>query len=247
MLKLFKWLIQAGTVPLIIVLVWFMDIRPFTFLFNFVDQILATDLVAKVSNKNIPVTIYGAIDVALLTFFYNLFIKLISKLLKKPALISLKIIDRKSQKSFTTLPFNEETPGTQLPSKIKLQGQIEIRYARWVFYSLLKGVRVTIQWHPKWLSIEPQIGNSDLLTVFQKPGEIHFNFLELLSESDPSTSIDGKLSIMANSNFKRNGLIRIKVEVNSKNSIIRFCFSWLISILIRTDIKPCEIELEKGS
>ncbi|QFT87386.1 hypothetical protein FIU87_01865 [Bacillus sp. THAF10] len=247
MLNFFKWLIQAGTVPLIIVLVWFMDIRPFTFLFNFIDQILATDLAAKISNKNIPVTIYGAIDVGLLTFFYNLLIKLMSQILKKPALISLEIIDRKSQKNFTTLPFNEETPGMQLPTKIKLKGQIEIRYALWVFSSLLKGVRVTIQWHPKWLSIEPQIGDSDLFSVVQKPGEIYFNFLELLSESDLSTSIDGKLSIMANSNFKRNGLIKIKVEINSKNSIIRFCFSWLISILISTDIKPCEIELEKGS
>lgn len=247
MLKLLKWLLQAGAVPVIIVLVWFFNIRPFSFLLTEIDAILAVDLAVKVAEKNIPITIYGAIDVAILTFLYNLCTIVISSIFRKPALVSVEISDRKSQQNFATLPFDEDNPGAQSPTYINLNGHIEIKNAKWIFDSFLKGVRVTVQWHPEWLSIEPQIDPSQLITINQKPGEIHFNFFDMLSESDWSTSIDGKLLVMANSNFKRNGTIGIKVEINSKYKLVRMCFNWILYILINTEVKPCKIELEKGS
>lgn len=241
-----KWIFQAISVPLILVLVWFYDLRPFSKVFIKLDEFLTADLAAKVAEKDIPLTIYGAIDVALLTFFYNLLMIITSKFFKKPAKITIEISDRKSSQQFIAIPFDEENVGMQSPTHINLKGEIEIIYGRWLFDYIIRGVRVSVIWDPQWLSVEPQIrGVSDVLQL--RPGGIDFNFMDMLSESDPSTSIDGKLSVMANSNFKRNGSIGIKLGINSRYKLIRGCFNWTVSLLIKSELKPCKIMLQKGS
>ncbi|MGF2614203.1 hypothetical protein FZC84_16805 [Rossellomorea vietnamensis] len=242
-----KWVIQAASIPIILVLVWFFDIRPFTSIFNYLDDVLKSDLSLKIKNKGIPPTILGAIDVALLTFIYNFLNIVISKVFSKPARVSIELRDRKSNKNFIALPFEEEKIGMQSPSHINLVGEIEIKYGKWVFDYILKGIRVNILWHSKWLSVEPQLfGASDIVKLYSRPGKLHFNLMDMLSESEPRTEIDGRLSIMANSNFKRDGHITIKVELNSSQKLVRLCFNWIILMLIKIEIKPCIISLEKG-
>ncbi|WP_078382322.1 hypothetical protein [Sutcliffiella halmapala] len=238
------WIIKAISVPAILVLVWFFDFRPFSSVFAKLDEILTVDLAAKVADKNIPPAIYGAIDVALLTFLYNLLMIICSKFFKKPAQIKIEVSDRMSSQQFIAIPFNEEMAGMQSPTHINLKGEIEIIYGKWFFEFI--GVRVSVIWDPNWLSIEPQIkGGSELLKL--RPGGIDFNFLDMLPESDPSTSIDGKLSVMANSNFKRNGSIGLKLGVNSRYKLIRGCFNWIIPLLVKSELKHCRIMLQKGS
>ncbi|PKF88429.1 hypothetical protein CW306_13780 [Bacillus sp. BA3] len=242
-----KWLAQAASIPLILVLVWFFNVRPFSFLFNYVDSILTVDLSTKYKQKGVPDAIFGAIDVAFLTFIYNFSLIILSKIFSKPAKVSIEIHDRKSNKNFVTIPFDEERIESQDPTSIKLKGEIEINYAKWLFDYILKGIRISIQWHPKWLSVVPQIKGASEIITNSHPGVMHFNFMDLLSESDSTSTIDGKLSILANSNFKRDGNINVKIEVNSKYKIIRVCFNWVIRLLVKSDLKPCNISLEKGS
>ncbi|MCF6409015.1 hypothetical protein [Pseudalkalibacillus salsuginis] len=246
--KFIKWLLQAGSIPLVLILVWFLEIRPFTYLYTKADNLLAFDLASFMAKKNIPITIYGAIDVALLTFLYNFAVIILSKLFKKPVEIKISISDYKSNQNITSIPFDEEQIGMQSPTHIKLNGKIKITYVKWLFDLILKGIRVSIIWHPKWLSIEPQInGSPQMIELYKRPGEISLNFLDMLSESDWSTTMDGKLSIMANSNFKRDGYISIKVGINSKSKFIRICFDWVMNIFVKTDLKSCKIILEEGS
>lgn len=246
MFKIFKWILQALSVPLILVFVWFFDFRPFSAAFMKVDELLTADLAKKVADKNVTPAIYGAIDVAFLTFFYNLFMIVISEFFQKPAKVTIEISDRKSSQPFIAIPFNEESPGTQSPTHLDLKGEIQILYGRWILDHLIRGVRVSIIWDSKWLSIEPQIrGVSDILR--HKPGEINFNILDMLSESDFDTSIDGKISVMANSNFKRKGAVGIKLGVNSSSKLVQWCFNWTVSLLVRAELKPCSIMLQKGS
>lgn len=135
----------------------------------------------------------------------------------------------------------------QSPTHISLKGEIEIKYGKWIFDYILKGIRVNILWHSKWLSVEPQLnGASDIIELYSQPGRLYFNLMDMLSESEPSTEIDCRLSIMANSNFKRDGHIIVKVELNSNQKLVRLCFNWIIFMLIKLDIKPCTISLEKG-
>jgi hypothetical protein len=241
-----KWVLQAISVPAFLFLVWFYDLRPFSIAFTKLDEIMTADLVAKVADKNIPPATYGAIDVALLTFIYNLLMKLLSKFFRKPAKLNIEITDRKSSQQFIAIPFDEENIGSQSPTQINLKGEIEIIYGKWILTNILRGIRVSIIWDPRWLSIEPQIRSaSDLLKL--RPGGIDFNFLDMLSESDLTTSIDGKLSVMANDNFKRKGSIGIKIVFNSGNKFFQGCFNWIITLLVNSELKPCKIELQKGS
>jgi hypothetical protein len=238
--------IHASSVPVILVLVWFFDVRPFTSFFGFLDNLLSTDLAAKVNDKGIPPAIYGAIDVALLTFIYN-FIKIIlSKIAMKPVKISFDIKDRKTNQNLTAIPFDKENVGTQSPTQVKINGEIEIRYAKWFVNYILRGIRISIQWHPKWLSVVPQLDEA-MINLDKLPGEINFNLMDALSEEENSTTIEGRISILANSDFKRDGFVSIIVGINSKNKIIRLCFHWLIMFLVKTDLKPLKVILEKGS
>lgn len=245
-IKFIIWIIQAASVPLILVLVWLFDIRPFSILFKQLDALLATDLAGKLKAKSIPPAIYGAIDVALLTFIYNVVIKVFSNFFKRPVSVSVEIKDRKSNKNFCVIPFKEEHIEVQTPNQLTVKGEIEIKYAKWLFDYLIKGIRIRIIWHPIWLSIEPQINrNKQFIVLNELPGEIYFNFMDMLSDSDRSTTIEGKLLILANSAFKQNGYVNIKVEINSDYKILRVGFNWIIRILVKADLKPCSISLEK--
>lgn len=245
-LNFFWWLLQAASIPIILVFVWIFDVRPFSELFIYLDNLLAADLESKIRDKDIPISIYGAIDVALLTFIYNAICKIASKVFRKPVIVSLEIEDKRSNKNFSAIPFDEKLIGMQAPTHLTIKGEIEFKYAKWIFDFILRGIRISIKWHPAWLSVEPQImGVSKIIK--SQPGLLHFNFMDLLSDDEPKTSIEGKLSILANYNFKRDGYIDLKVEINSKYKIVRVSFNWILSLLVKMDLKPCSISLEKGS
>ena len=243
-MNVIKWVLQAISVPSILILVWIFDFRPFSFIFTKLDEILVVNLAANIAQKDIPPAIFGAIDVALLTFFYNLFIIILSNFFIKPAKVVLEINDYKSNANFVSIPFDENQIGSQAPKHIILKGEIEVIYGKWILDYFIRGLRITLNWHPEWISIEPQIKG---IEFYQKSGELNFNFLDMLSDSDTSTSINGKLSIMVNSNFKRSGKVSIKVGSNSKCGIIRFCVSLFIPLLVNCNLKSCEIMLQKGS
>ncbi|MGW9102610.1 hypothetical protein ACWGPK_25185, partial [Priestia megaterium] len=87
-IKLLVYLIKKFLPPIILVLVWVYNLRPITLL----DKLLPIDLIKKTnSNPDIPPTIIGAIDVALLTVIFSLLSDLFSKFFSKPIELTIKL------------------------------------------------------------------------------------------------------------------------------------------------------------
>ncbi|MFE4243179.1 hypothetical protein [Peribacillus butanolivorans] len=240
-LRFLLYILKKALVPIALVLVWFYDIRPLTF----VDEILSMDLMLKINKMNLPPAIIGAIDVAILTFFITLISDAVNKFFTKPIELTIKLGPSNSNADSVTIKYDPDKEEADQIS-VKLSGQIYKFYKTIKF--IFRGIKVKIYWHPRFLSVTLKDYVSDeMLIVKDMPGAIYFDILNLFSDSDDILDQPIKLYIRANSDKKREGKITAKIEVNSENKFICLCFNGILNSLIKLKIESCKIHIAKES
>jgi hypothetical protein len=244
-MKVLSFLFKNGITPSILIAVWVFNLRPFTLIIEKLNTVLKKPLLEE---GELSLAAYGAIDIAILTFLLNILIALVSKYFKKPITVIANIYDSTNDQNSKTIKFYEEAEKAS-PSYLKIKIEVNISHAfYWICNNIFRGVRITVHWHSRWLSVTPQFRDPrKMITIIEEPGNLSFNILEAMSDSDKSAKIDGKLLVLLNSGAKRDGLIDVKVEVNSKNSVVRAIFNGLFnSWFIKSTVNPCKIFLERG-
>ncbi|PFR11762.1 hypothetical protein COK30_17585 [Bacillus cereus] len=246
MKKLFigiKWFIKRALPPLILILVWIFNVRPFSNMIPILDSLFNTELASKIKENQISPATLAAIDVALLTFVLNALIDVVKKIFKPLLKIKVNILD-KDLGSFTTLTVNKDDYEQTFPTNIKVKIHAELESGLFIFKHIFRGVRLTFFWHPEWLTVDHNFKHHTQILNFKKePGNIHCNIIPLFSESDNDFEIEGEFQIMLNKPIKKFGSISTKVQINSNKKFLRFMFNWLINILITTELKSCKIHL----
>jgi hypothetical protein len=241
--RLLVYILKKAIAPVALVLVWIYNVRPLIFL----DKIFQTELMKKIKdNPDVPNTILGAIDVAILSFLLGVLSDVINKFFSKPIELTIKFKPSSSNSDSVTIKYDPDKLENAEATKIslKISGRI------YKFYKLIKfifrGIRVKIYWHAKWLSVTWREADT-LLAPTSKPGAICFDILTLFSESDDVIEFLTTLYVTVNSSIKDQGNITAKVEINSDNKILCICFNGILNSLINLKIEPCKIFLTKGS
>lgn len=243
-IKLIGYVIKKIFPVAILMGVWFLNIRPITF----IDKILAVDLMKRAQELDIKPATIGAIDVAILTFAFGIISDIFKKYFTKPIELTIKINPSNSNSDTALLKFDpdmlEKANATEI--SVKISGQIH----KWYKFTkiVFRGIKVKIHWHPSWLSVN--LGESSISTALRttsRSGELYFDILQLFSESDDVINPTIKLYVMANNSTKDQGKIDAKVEVNSDSKLICFLFSGFLNSLIKLKVNQCRIFIEKGS
>lgn len=242
-----RWLFKTGLTPGILILVWFVNVRPFSnLILPFLDTSFHLDVANRLKNNSISPAALGAIDVAILNFLAIAVLDLLKKIFVHPFKVDIKIYDKKISQNYTTLEFNETNPENTYPHDLSLKISAEIKSLLWIFQKIFRGVRIVIFWHPEWLSVTPEFRDrTQILNCKSTPGNLHFDIIKLFSESDLEVEFEGKLKVLLNSDIKKHGSISAKIEINSDKRFVRWCLNWFINIFIKKDIKPCKIHLKK--
>jgi len=247
MMQILRFLIyiaKKALIPIALVLVWLYDIRPLTY----VDKILSIDLTNQINEMKLPPAIIGAIDVAILTFIFTLISDVVNKFFSKPIDLTIKLKPTNSNADSLTVKYDqnklENAEGE--PISLKLSGQVHKFYK--IIGFIFRGIKVKIYWHPKWISVTMNdYQSNELLNPKTKPGEIYFDILNLFSDSDDILDLPFKLYVTANNNIKREGKVAAKIEVNSENKFICFCFNGILNSIINLKIESCKIYIAKES
>lgn len=247
MKKLFiciKWVLKQALTPLILILVWFFNIRPFSnMMIPLLDALFDTGLALKIQENKLTPAALAAIDIALLTFFSNALLDLLKRIFKSPLKITVKITD-KQLGDFTTLTFKKDNPEQTFPTNVSVKIDAKLEYGLFLFKYIFRGVRLTFFWHPELLTVDHQFKHHVNILNFEKePGNIHCNILPLFSESDKEFDIEGEFQLLVNRPINKSGLIKTKVQVNSQHKILRFMLNWSINMLVKKEFTPCKIHL----
>ncbi|MGW9164931.1 hypothetical protein ACWGPZ_26775 [Priestia megaterium] len=213
------------------------------------DKLLPIDLIKKTnSNPDIPPTIIGAIDVALLTVIFSLLSDLFSKFFSKPIELTIKLKPNNSSSDTANikLPIEDIDKIESTEISLKITGKIEKFYKTIRF--IFRGIKIKILWHAQWLSIDHNLAYEGV-TPKQKAGELCFDILETCSEGDDIIDFPTVLYCLPNNPKSRKvqGKITAKVEVNYDNKFICFCLSGILNSLINLKVETCKIFIEKGS
>ncbi|WP_416420540.1 hypothetical protein ACLZHR_09510 [Priestia aryabhattai] len=243
-IQLIIYLLKKLITPIILVLVWFYNIRPITIL----DKILPIDLMKKIKdNPDIPPTIIGAIDVAFLTVIFAVLSDLFNKLFSKPIDITVKIKPKNSSADSVTIKSNEDKiEDAQLTViSFKFDGEIHKFYKTIKF--IFRGIKVKIFWHPEFITVRSDLEDITWLNPSKGAGTLSFDALKLFSESDSIVSYPVELRVGPNNPYKDHGKIAAKIEVSSEKKWVCACFSGILNSLINLKIEPCNIHIEKGS
>ena len=237
-MNILKYIIGKLITPAVLVLVWFFNFKPFSLIVYWFDSILKE----PITKDEIPLSAYGAIDIAVLAFLINILLDGF-KVMKKPIKIAAKIVNSGIEKNLIMIP--ETGIGEMNPIYANVEISCEVNKKFYPVLNYLSHLRIRIIWHGKWLSVTPDFFSATgFLDIKQKPGEISFDLMNYLSESDPRALFHGKLGIQLNEPKKRNGNICTKVKLDFGNVFVNILLSWVTTkMLINTEISDCEITI----
>lgn len=242
--NVFKSILKNSITPLILILVWVWDVRPFYSFTLYINQYLVTPLV---SEEKLTSTGFVAIDIALITFMINSAVSIIFSIFTKPILININIEDSANGKNYTSIDGSHI--GESLPTLLKITMSAEIKSYIYPLFVFLKGINLFIRWDSAWLSITPQFNDPQhKIKVTRKPGKISFNIMDVLTKDDLSTKVDGKLSVMLNNGMKKEGNVSTRIESGINNIIMNKIISLgILTFLVNIKTKKCEIVVsERG-
>lgn len=229
-----KW-IFVNFIPIIILYsVWFMHIRPFSLLMNMLDVN---------PTKELPLSAFVAIDIAVLTLVSKGITDSLKFFFKKPVKIKIRIYDMENDEKHY-IKYKPENIGNLDPTEVRFKVVLETnKFYFLILKKIFKGIKIQFNWNPRWLSIKSAQSYSGYLNLKQSPGEIAFDLLEPLStyDEDDPPSLEGKLNIALNNDFKKKGNINSKFNVNSDKKICEFLFKSFLNMLIDCNVNKVQV------
>lgn len=246
LLEFLKWLLSTAVTPIALIIVWVYDIRPFQIGIEFLGGIIGKDSPLKAEIDAIPQAAVGAIDVAVTVFIFNAIGYFIKKL-SKPISFKVEILDAYTEQPSASLDFDEDNIGQDSPYPLKLKMGVKVSpFFWWTFKHVLRGIRINVIWHPSWLSVTTDFRDkSGILRPKIRPGSYEFNLLDVMSESDIETKLEGKLSVLVNSGIKKQGNVDCKLGINNDYAFIRWLFQWVVLLVVKEETTPCKLILKK--